>query len=475
MLNNKIQTLEKWDYNLGGTVEKILRGIDSIKLQLENLLKDKLGRLIEMTDKRISINLSHIFEAIHNSEFTLKHVYKEQITNLYNLFLKYFIEKNAKFSQSGTDFNPVYEIRLIVEDTQIDPDENLKIKLLSSKDLVDVLKSIPSQIIATTKIKYSFLHGELTKKAENSIIFILATLIRNSFEMYKEKNRKKDSLSFKTSLKLYIDVSSVLKENFVPLVNFKFVDEEDLKCLQEEGFDEEKALLIMRDLIVQTKKEIVNQNYIRIGVEDIFLAVFNDSSEEVINFIAFHYHNYNGLTLSPSMKTILLEFKKFLLGELINSKLIQNCVNLILYLYKIYFKQIQSPNKMILINNLETLRLVFSICNAFYLKTQPSSRLIVENISFHLGKIINEYYGEPLNILISEVNELVVNVESFDNCKFSEVRYEDFLTKVINLIFKNVESWHNILAKNILLFINYIQILIFDRMSKMVLVIHCLI
>ena len=154
------------------------------------------------------------------------------------------------------------------------------------------------------------------------------------------------------------------------------------------------------------------------------------------------------------------------------SEIMQKLINVLIHLYKIYITNLDLNDKIILLNNLEFLRIILSIMKNFYFKFQKNISLssILENINVYLKKFCTDTSSEKIHILLSQINELVMNFESFESSNLNKNRYEDFLNKIISIISDQFNSWKYLIDKDYLYFYNYITSLVFDRICKMIIV-----
>jgi hypothetical protein len=114
-----------------------------------------------------------------------------------------------------------------------------------------------------------------------------------------------------------------------------------------------------------------------------------------------------------------------------------------------------------------------SFIKNFYVKYIGNNSLItvIENIDIYLKKYYIDNLSENIQLLISEINEMIMNYESFENSNSERNRYQGFLNKIISIILSHFNKWNYLSEKDFLYFFNYITTLVFDRICKMILVI----
>jgi len=269
------------------------------------------------------------------------------------------------------------------------------------------------------------------------------------------------------------------------LRDYKFCEDEELLCLIADETSDDKVILKFRDNVVNSYNDVKNNllkqfNLIDFTI-DLFFPDLDSNEERVVKLNQFIYTHFNFsylVTISQSFETlvsqiisILLDNHKFSIDRKID--LIQKLINILVHLYNFYLRNLRQVEKTILLNNVEVLRVMCSFIKNFYVKYIGNNSLItvIENIDIYLKKYYIDNLSENIQLLISEINEMIMNYESFENSNSERNRYQGFLNKIISIILSHFNKWNYLSEKDFLYFFNYITTLVFDRICKMILVI----
>lgn len=267
--------------------------------------------------------------------------------------------------------------------------------------------------------------------------------------------------------------------------DYKFCDEGELSVLLDDETSDDKIILKLRDNVVNSYKDLKKNNLKQFNLINFlkdFLFTDIDNNDEVIvklnEFICIHFNFSYPITITQNFDIVATQLASILLDNKFSSDrkidLIQKLTNILIHLYNVYFRNLNSNEKTILLNNIEIIRVLNSIVKNFFFKYHENSSLVsvIENINIYLKKYYVDNLSENIQLLISEVNEMVINYETFENSNLDRSRYQGFFNKIINIILSHFNKWKYLSDKDFLYFFNYITTLVFDRICKMILVKH---